>query len=66
MGHAAPKRIAPKPAKLLTRAEHAVALFVADEINLDEFERRIDVLMNAGKEDDPYIIDAGPAGFREP
>jgi hypothetical protein len=55
-----------KATKVSTRAEYATRLFVTDRIDLDEFERRLDLLLTAGKDKDPYIIDAGPNGFKDP
>jgi hypothetical protein len=52
--------------QLLTRAGYATRLFVGGKITDEEFERRIGVLMQADKLDDPYIVDAGPNGFQEP
>jgi len=41
-------------------------LFLEDKIDLEEFEHRLELLFAFGKADDPYIIDAGPAGFQRP
>lgn len=61
MGHAPTKSTT-----ILTRAAYARALFFEGKIDVAEFERRIGLLIMSGKESDPYIIDAGPVGFKDP
>lgn len=66
MGHRAAKKYAPakKPEDILTRSKYSFRLYINGKINLVEFEKRIDYLAKTGKEDDPYIVDAGPGGFK--
>jgi len=68
MGHRSPKGYPPPPGpiNILTRGGYASKLFLEDKIDLEEFEHRLELLFAFGKADDPYIIDAGPAGFQRP
>lgn len=54
------------PVKIMSRLEYAELMFVYNKIDFNEFMRRLELLVATDKDTDPYIVDAGPAGFIEP
>jgi hypothetical protein len=66
MGHRAAKRHPDTKGleSILTRSEYSARLYATGKIDLAEFEKRVDYLLETGKEDAPYIVDAGPGGFK--